>query len=263
MMYDIGMSNLYDVIDVPRKEWLPRTPDIIASLTIKPVSRLTKLEVHHTATTGGELDPFQDWKNAFRYHHDILGWKDIWYNLGVHPDGRIVELRGVNAANSSRPYLAVNLPGNDHFNEAQQAAMHRIGQAMIADQTAGHELAWHQQRSATVCPGAGTIVKLSAMKDGFPEDVVVEEPTMTHPIVAVLSGTDTSQYATVHADGGVATFGGYPFYGSIPGDGIVIEGDVVVAASAVDGGYRMVTLSGAVFNFGTAEYSGRVYIKRQ
>ena len=63
-------------------------------------------------------------------------------------------------------------------------------------------------------------------------------------------------YWIVHPDGGVVTFGGAPFKGSLPGLGVHLNDIVGVAATPDGGGYWLVGSDGGVFTFGDASFAG-------
>ena len=277
------MSALEAIIDVKREDWLPRSTSVKNKVSFKPISRWEAAEVHHTGSHS--TDAFATWKSAYRYHVENRGWSDIWYQLGIHPDGRIVELRGAGASNSSRPYMAVNFPGNDQSTPEQWNSLYRIREAMKVD-GAKAVLRYHAMRGGTVCPGTRNIAEIhriwAAEKvDGGalvnnvnldPEAHLINLSNIVrvnHPIVAVLdSFPRSSGYATVHADGGVSTFGEFPYLGSIPESGVDItkleHPDPITHAQTVwyasQPGYRMFSKRGGVFNFGSAQYHGRLDI---
>ena len=63
-------------------------------------------------------------------------------------------------------------------------------------------------------------------------------------------------YWIIHPDGGVFTFGGAPFKGSLPGLGIHVNDIVGVAATPDGGGYWLVGSDGGVFSLGDAAFMG-------
>jgi hypothetical protein len=81
-------------------------------------------------------------------------------------------------------------------------------------------------------------------------------PVPKPPIVDVMAlpGSDTG-YWIVAADGGVFTFGGAPFFGSMGGK--VLSAPIVAGSAMSDGnGYRLVGADGAVYDFGSAQFEG-------
>lgn len=280
------MTALEDLIDVRREEWLPRDEFEASNLEylVRDPATRTALEVHHGGSALRGRDVFDTWRAYHDYHRFTKGWQDIWYALGLHPDGRIVELRGAYTANSSRPYVTVNIPGNGDVDstDAQFDAIHRIRKAMILDGGKA-DLVWHAERGGTVCPGpvvinrlaqiraaeaetGGLIVPASAID---PESYLDQLPITVHksvaPVVGLWRVPDYDGYYIVAADGGVFTYGEVPYRGSVPGNAIshnweldpVVDFDVAVVDGKVVG-YTMVTRRGAVFSFGGAVFHGRI-----
>jgi hypothetical protein len=86
-------------------------------------------------------------------------------------------------------------------------------------------------------------------------------PTVTAPSVAVAASSSPA-YWLFGRDGGAFAFGGAPYYGSVPGDGIAVD-DIVNGVSTVDHkGYWMVGSDGGVFSFGDALFYGSMGGKR-
>jgi len=75
------------------------------------------------------------------------------------------------------------------------------------------------------------------------------------PSTAVASSA--SGYYVLGSDGGVFTFGGARFMGSVPGEGVHAD-TVLMALSADGGGYYVLGADGGVFTFGDAHYFGSV-----
>ncbi len=65
-----------------------------------------------------------------------------------------------------------------------------------------------------------------------------------------------ADYTMVGADGGVFTFGGAPFEGSLPGLGVQADDVVGLARTTTGDGYWLVGTDGGVFGFGDAIYQG-------
>jgi hypothetical protein len=63
-------------------------------------------------------------------------------------------------------------------------------------------------------------------------------------------------YVLAGSDGGVFSYGAYPFEGSLPGDGVQVDDVVGIAPSADHGGYWMAGADGGVFAFGDAPFVG-------
>lgn len=270
-----GVNYVEEMIEIHWDDW-STTDGPARALKLGPIDRWEAIEVHHGGspyTPGADILKLWDRYRAF--HEDGRGWSTIWYHLGIHPDGRLASLRGPLAGNSSRKYLTVNLPG--HGSQTTEAQWHTLRNLRIslALDGGGTELRYHAQRGGTSCPGKEVIDRIHGIWEEEKEmgGLIVSdsrEPTegmieMQHPVVALLREPSETGYATVHADGGVATFGGFTFRGSIPGLGIDILGhrkypDEIVDAASTAGGYYMVSKRGAIYGFGTAEYLGRVSV---
>lgn len=77
------------------------------------------------------------------------------------------------------------------------------------------------------------------------------------PVAVLMHPTWGSGYTVVMADGGVATFGGAPFFGSL--GGVQLASPIIAAAVTPSGqGYKLLARDGGDFNFGDAVHSGRV-----
>lgn len=83
--------------------------------------------------------------------------------------------------------------------------------------------------------------------------------TYADRVVGMAADPATGGYWLVGADGGVFVTFTAPFYGSLPGIGVVPNQPIVgIAANPTGGGYWLVTADGGVFSFGTAPYEGSV-----
>ena len=63
-------------------------------------------------------------------------------------------------------------------------------------------------------------------------------------------------YWLVSRDGGVFSFGGAPFYGSLPGDGVHVNDIVGIVPTPSGHGYWLIGSDGGIFTFGDAQYYG-------
>lgn len=74
---------------------------------------------------------------------------------------------------------------------------------------------------------------------------------------AIAATPDGHGYWLAQASGGVYSFGGAHFYGSLPGIGVEPAGPVVGMAATPDGkGYWLVSAGGGVYVFGDAGFYG-------
>jgi hypothetical protein len=274
------MSAVEDMIEIEWADW--STSDGPAkALKLGPIDRWTAIEVHHGGSAYAPgTDILNLWDQYRRYHENGKGWATIWYHLGLHPDGRLASLRGPLASNSSRKYLTVNLPGHgSQTTEAQWQTLYDLRVALALD-GGGTELRYHAQRGGTSCPGTDVINRIHSIwaeEEKFGFNVVVPDGrtevagmvNMNHPVVGMVTVPGVPGYATVHADGGVATFGGFPYLGSVPEHSSILYHpkypDRAVGAEGVlvDGepGYHIFTERGAIYSFGSAAYAGRPYVE--
>ncbi len=275
------MSAVQDLITINRDDWTdsPYPDDVVH----RSADRYTALEIHH----GGVPIrlPVEDQMEAVRrYQVGTKGYQDFWYHLWIHPRGWLAEGRGALAANSSRPYLTVLIPGLDSATEEQWGMINEIRRAMAED-NASSELRYHAMRGGTVCPGSNTIARIHQMwaaekttggllvsaTDIDPEfhlEGMANIARMGTVVVEILRLNGVDGYATVHLDGGVATFGDFPYLGSVREYVDLLDEDpsdhVVAAAASFNStgqiGYSIVTARGGIFNFGATNYHGRVDI---
>lgn len=61
-----------------------------------------------------------------------------------------------------------------------------------------------------------------------------------------------SKYWEVGVDGGVFSFGGAQFYGSLPGSNVIVDNVIGIAANSAKNGYWIATQTGDVYNYGAA-----------
>jgi hypothetical protein len=276
------MTRVTDMIDVARDEWLPRSQfetENLPRITRTPESR-EAIEAHHGGGALNGRDPVATWRAYWRYHVVTLGWQDLWYNVGIHPDGRLFELRGAYAANSSRPWLTVNFPGNsDHdLTDAQLDTFQALRYAHWQD--TGHDmLRWHAQRGGTQCPGATLIQRLKDIQTAEAEaggimvasTIPFNDPNLPDaigPLVGPITVPGFDGYFVVGADGGVFAFGELEdfFHGSLPGkvpNHDWTQDPIVGFAPYIDSdgqfvGYYLMSRLGAMFAFGAAPWHGRV-----
>lgn len=74
--------------------------------------------------------------------------------------------------------------------------------------------------------------------------------------MAVTIARPQGGYINVQKDGGVFTYRGAPFFGSVPGAGVHVSNVIGGAWTNTGQGYWLLTRDGAVFSFGDAMYHG-------
>lgn len=120
----------------------------------------------------------------YQRYHLGKGWADIFYNLGLSPDGRLWEGRGV-GKKSAGSALTVVLLGDYTNKEPTDPQKARILE--LADATGGRDrIDWHAHRAAgtryaSSCPGPACIdwlrrVKAAPAPAPTPPSASQEEP---------------------------------------------------------------------------------------
>ena len=78
-----------------------------------------------------------------------------------------------------------------------------------------------------------------------------------NPATAMATTPDGGGYWLLGRDGGVFAFGDARFYGSVPGQGLVVGAPVIGISVSPDGrGYWLVAADGSVDNYGDAGWLG-------
>lgn len=134
---------------------------------IPPVGH-THVEVHHGASSNAvaDRDPARVLREYQRYHLS-KGWRDLFYCLGLSPDGRLWEGRGI-GRKSAGSALTVVLLGDYTNREPTDGQKAQI--LKLADLYGGrHRIDWHARRAAgtryaSSCPGAACIAWLRHIK---------------------------------------------------------------------------------------------------
>jgi len=143
----------------------------------------THVEVHHTAgifPTRAQI--LQEIRSIYNYHVAFKGWRYIFYNYLVAPDGTVIVARGP-GNKSHGTALTVCLMGNyeagDKITEEQKAAVLEIARA----HGGLDKLDWHRHRAAgtkyaSLCPGKDVIDWLQGVRSGVTL-IGESEPTMS------------------------------------------------------------------------------------
>ena len=142
---------------VSRDEWGARAPRSVRAVA---PDQFTAVEVHHSATPVREaLAAVRGFQN---FHMDTNGWRDLFYNWLVHPDGTILE--GRSWVTSPRPenVMTVCLIGNYDAIEMTAAQEQSVKEIVWESQRrmpqlVGRDVKWHNQRAATACPGTDAV----------------------------------------------------------------------------------------------------------
>lgn len=110
---------------------------------------------------------------------------------------------------------------------------------------------------AIALPIAGTEMASGVSRSTGPAPAVTASATVTTSNMPIMGMAvrPNGGYWLVAADGGVFSFGGAPFYGSMGGQSL--NAPMVGIQSTPDGGgYYLVAADGGVFTFGDAAYAG-------
>lgn len=177
-------------------------------------------------------------------------------------------------------WLSVETVGYDatHLTAAQVTGVARIldmaslqekfALQVTDDPVNGHGLILHSDGGVAwgnhPCPGLlraaqrPLIVSTAVAMRGTPSPGPTNPPkgiALKAPAVAILDTNDGGGYYIVGADGGVFTYGGAVFYGSL--GSVALKAPITGAFLSPTGkGYTMVGADGGVFTFGDAKYYG-------
>ncbi len=122
--------------------------------------------------------------------------------------------------------------------------------------------------SAAGSPVSGTFASLPAgtlfttqggrtLKVGYSSNVVtLTDVTGETPATGLTGVTGVTGYQLAGSNGGVYAFGGAPYEGSLPGDGVHVSNITAMTSTSDGRGYWLVGSDGGVFAFGTAAYEG-------
>ena len=225
------------------------------------ISDYLGVEVHH-----GGADHYSREATALPgirdYHINGKGWRDIWYHLAIDSRGDVYEARGVDVKNSSDgDHLTVLFLGGYGAvgaNQLQLDALTRVRKELMR-LNGGDNLTWHRERGGSSCPGDALIAQLETVRERSLMPGTSIYPESSAPPVAILEDRDSyNGYAVVTADGGVFTFGVFPFWGSA--HDFLSTGSTIVAASGDGRGYTLLGSDGSIYNFGDSVYSGRIVV---
>jgi len=248
------MGALSEVIDQPRSSWTTQGP--VRPMRYLSSQRWTHLEVHHSGVPQGIRSASDMFRSAYRYHTETKQWQDIWYHLGINKAGEIIQLRGINASNSSRKFLTVLVPGLDSMNSLQLRAIHEIQIAMLSNGNPSANLTWHRENRPSICPGPNTIVELGAHRDlDIPHtppnpptnENLFDPPLNLEGVIGFAVDLEGRGSWVATKDGGVFTMGTQPFHGSAAGEGY--NDGKMVSIEPYGDGYMLTDIHGHEYHY--------------
>lgn len=238
--------------------------------------------LHHTVTRS-TADALADWRHVQETGFG-RGFVDISYSYGFHQNGTILEGRGDyvgahTADRNSSSYGLVLIGNYENLRptpEQINAVRWWVKWAKDTNRVVAgaYPSGGHRDLQATACPGRYAYEKLPEFRMAWqpassapivvPKEgiVAVNRPPVTflvHPDWPVADPTKPP-YLVVTDDGGVFSFGGAPFFGSL--GGVSLNAPIIEAKVTPTGqGYVMLGRDGGIFPFGDAPAyyaSGRV-----
>jgi hypothetical protein len=255
---------------VTRDQWDARPPTGRVALI---ASRLRGIGVHYSASDadGDHARCASRVRGIQDFHLDGRGWYDIAYSFLTCRHGTVYEGRGwgtrtaangTDAANDAYHavcFLGADRDGRDDVLPAGRRALADL----IAEGHRRYPTAWevrpHSDFKATACPGEELRCWLRA---GMPIDAAGERPAdmptdllVVNSKPAAVATSPVGGYWIATEDGGVFTYGGAGFYGSM--GATTLNAPVVdMAATPTGAGYWLFAADGGVFPFGDAPFHG-------
>lgn len=152
-----------------------------------PPLRADYVEVHHEGAgsiPANTTEVFSRLRSIYRGHRNGKGWRDIFYNVAVTPEGETIELRNGVSETSTRKALVVLVLGD------RSTSGLTIGEAVAISRLrdlSGRDLRWHRQRAKTACPGDLTVQHIHRI-NAAAVSPVIDMPEVTPPRTPVFFG---------------------------------------------------------------------------
>ncbi len=149
--------------------------------------KVSKIIIHHTASTTGLDNPMQALRNIYHWHAMGRGWGDIGYNYIIDPQGNIYEGRaggegvvGGHAGKSNVGSIGISVMGNYENADIPQAALTNLmrlinekakihgieinGSSLFRGEVTPNVLG-HRDVMSTACPGQKIYGKLKTVRE--------------------------------------------------------------------------------------------------
>lgn len=135
-----------ELITLPSDFYLRYAPELILNRIVKQTKngvdltwplqypeKITKIIIHHTASTKNPDNPMQAVRDIYNYHAISRGWGDIGYNYIIDTNGTIYEGRyggeavvGAHAGPGNRGSIGIAVLGNYNENELTPEALRAL-----------------------------------------------------------------------------------------------------------------------------------------
>jgi hypothetical protein len=217
--------------------WAPAAGDLLSTGRTDIVTTTREGYVYAWATTGKATTNDQWWSA----HHDT--WNDGNYGVDSRPPGALRD-QGWSAPTATATFVA---PGDNWYDG--EVARYRVTYGPSGYQTTVAPSGPAGTTEAVAGPPGTTGLRIQA-EDAAGNLGPAAVFGVAPPVAPLQVG-----YTMVAADGGVFTFGGAQFYGSMGGK--PLDAPIVgIAATPTGGGYWEVAADGGIFSFGDARFYG-------
>ncbi|MDP9402318.1 MAG: peptidoglycan recognition protein [Actinomycetota bacterium] len=255
---------------------------------------VTKLIVHHTATTNDDPDPAATIRAIYSFHTQIRGWDDIGYNFLVDAQGRVYEGRFARTYAAGENPTGEDVEGNAVVGaHAEGANTGSVGIALLGDFIAASPtpaafealesmLAWQVDRHYIDPTGSAPYTKTDGSVVTFPNIAGHRDTRATdcpgdslysrlpelrramprpgpRPAGPASLRPAAVGYWLAGRDGAVRAFGEAPFLGDVAKLALnsPLQGITPTPARAgPPGGYWLLGGDGGIFAFGDAAFFG-------
>ena len=197
---DAGYTDKFsDELQIVRKITTNEKGELL-SWPLEYTERVSKVIVHHTASTANLDNPAQAIRDIYHWHAMGRQWGDIGYNYIVDPQGNIYEGRyggekviGAHAGKSNAGAIGISVMGNYETGDVSDASLVALAR-LISEKTKIHSIdptgksifrgqatnnvLGHRDVMSTTCPGKNLYDKLPFVAQLAKTDLetTVEEP---------------------------------------------------------------------------------------